>query len=43
MPMAAFFEKTWVLWWMYAVVVILRWFYVNRVADEWDVHEPESD
>jgi hypothetical protein len=23
-----FIEKTWFLWWMLAVVVILRWFYV---------------
>jgi hypothetical protein len=26
--MIPFFDKTWLLWWMFAVVVILRWFHV---------------
>jgi hypothetical protein len=26
--MISFFEKTWFLWWMFAVVVILRWHHV---------------
>ena len=30
--MLALFEKTWVLWWMLAVVVIVRWFHVLSAA-----------
>jgi hypothetical protein len=26
--MIPFLEKTWPLWWMFAAVVILRWFHV---------------
>jgi hypothetical protein len=26
--MILFLEKTWPLWWMFAIVVILRWFHV---------------
>jgi hypothetical protein len=26
--MILFLEKTWPLWWMFAVVLILRWFHV---------------
>jgi hypothetical protein len=29
-----FFAKTWFLWWMFAVVVILRWF--HRLSPETD-------
>jgi hypothetical protein len=24
-----FIEKTWYLWWMFAVIVIVRWFHVS--------------
>jgi len=27
--MIPFFEKTWFLWWIFAVVVILRWFHTQ--------------
>ena len=26
--MIPFFDKTWLLWWLFAVIVILRWFHV---------------
>jgi hypothetical protein len=26
--MIPLFDKTWLLWWLFAVVVILRWFHV---------------
>ena len=26
--LALFFEKTWLFWWMVALVVIVRWFHV---------------
>ncbi len=29
--MAAFFAKTWFLWWMLAVVIVMRWFHVAGV------------
>jgi hypothetical protein len=29
--MTLFIEKTWFLWWMFAVVLILRWFHVSSV------------
>jgi hypothetical protein len=29
--MTLFIEKTWYLWWMFAVVLILRWFHVSAV------------
>ncbi|HXM61314.1 MAG TPA: hypothetical protein VN950_10695 [Terriglobales bacterium] len=31
--MIDFFEKTWLLWWLLAGLVILRWFHGIRVAD----------
>jgi len=27
--MISFFEKTWFLWWMFAVLIILRWFHTQ--------------
>jgi hypothetical protein len=27
--MTLFIEKTWPLWWMLAVIIILRWFHVT--------------
>ena len=42
--MLAFFEKTWVLWWMLAVVVILRWFHVlSAAAPRGPSESPEHD
>ena len=42
--MLAFFEKTWVLWWRLAVVVILRRFHVLSAAAPRDPSEsPEHD
>jgi hypothetical protein len=29
--MTLFIEKTWFLWWMFAVVLILRWFHVSAL------------
>jgi hypothetical protein len=29
--MTLFIEKTWFLWWIFAVVFILRWFHVSSV------------
>jgi hypothetical protein len=34
-----FFEKTWFLWWMFAVVIILRWFHVLWAGADIDVLE----
>jgi hypothetical protein len=39
----AFMAKTWFLWWMFAIVVILRWFHalpLNTQSDALD--EPRS-
>jgi len=42
--MVAFFEHTWFLWWVIAVVAILRWFHVNSIDDVCeDSAEQESD
>jgi hypothetical protein len=41
--MLAFFAKTWVLWWMLAVVVILRWFHVLSAAAPSESPEHDSD
>lgn len=32
--MTEFFEKTWLLWWVFCIVVILRWFYLVSSAGE---------
>jgi hypothetical protein len=37
--MLALSEKTWVLWWMLAVVVIVRWFHVLSAAAPRDPYE----
>jgi hypothetical protein len=30
--MITFMEKTWFLWWMFAVVVVVRWFHVLQTT-----------
>ena len=35
--MAAFFAKTWFLWYAFAVVIIMRWFHVAGWDAEADV------
>jgi hypothetical protein len=41
--MLALFEKTWVLWWMLAVMIILRWFHVVSATAPRDPYEsPEQ-
>lgn len=37
--MILFMEKTWFLWWMFAVVVILRWFHVSSVDARYEDEE----
>jgi hypothetical protein len=32
--MIPFMEKTWLLWWMFAVVVIVRWFHALQTTQE---------
>ncbi len=32
--MIHFFESTWFLWWIFAVVVIIRWFHVVAVVNQ---------
>ena len=32
--MLQFIESTWFLWWVFAVIVILRWFHVLSVGPE---------
>jgi hypothetical protein len=34
--MAAFFAKTWFLWYAFAVVIIMRWFHVAALDSESD-------
>lgn len=42
-------DKTWLLWWMFAVVVILRWFHVlsansgSDASDSANYEEGESN
>ena len=37
--MLAFLEKTWPIWWIFATVVLLRWFHVNsQTPDDWETH-----
>jgi hypothetical protein len=38
--MIGFIEKTWFLWWVFASLVILRWFHVVRSSE---TTEPELD
>ena len=32
--MLAFLDSTWPLWWILAILVLLRWFHVNALAPE---------
>src|SRR5215472_2635850 len=32
-PVARFFEATWVLWWLFAAVVVARWCWITFVRD----------
>jgi hypothetical protein len=41
--MILFFEKTWLLWWMFAVVVILRWFHVLSADPGSDALDSPND
>jgi hypothetical protein len=38
--MAAFFAKTWFLWYAFTVVIIMRWFHVAASDVESDVQIP---
>jgi hypothetical protein len=38
--MAAFFAKTWFLWYALAVVIVMRWFHVTASDVETDVPVP---
>jgi hypothetical protein len=38
--MILFLEKTWPLWWMFAVVVILRWFHVLSANSDSHTDDP---
>jgi hypothetical protein len=38
----AFFGKTWLLWWMFAVVVILRWFHGLSAEPQTDNSDSSS-
>lgn len=31
--MARFFDETWWFWWLFALVAILRWYWINLGAD----------
>jgi hypothetical protein len=32
--MLAFLDSTWPVWWILAILVLLRWFHVNALAPE---------
>ncbi len=34
--MLTFFESTWPLWWIIAILALLRWFHVNALGSEND-------
>lgn len=34
--MLTFIENTWMLWWLIAIVAVLRWFYVSALGTEVD-------
>jgi hypothetical protein len=40
--MIVFFEKTWFLWWAFAVIVILRWFSAASVDPPVGDPEPKD-
>jgi hypothetical protein len=41
--MISFLAKTWFVWWMLAVVFILRWFHVLSAHPESDVLDSPGD
>jgi len=34
--MVRFFEETWFVWWVFAIVVIVRWFYIVSADRAWE-------
>jgi hypothetical protein len=38
--MTLFIEKTWFVWWMFAIVLILRWFHVSAVDIDAEEENP---
>jgi len=38
--MTLFIEKTWFIWWVFAVVLILRWFHVASVGIDAEEENP---
>jgi hypothetical protein len=36
--MLAFLESTWPVWWILAILVLLRWFHVNALPDDSETH-----
>ena len=32
--MASFFETTWFLWWLFALIVISRWYWITFFTDQ---------
>lgn len=44
--MILFIEKTWFLWWMLAIIIVLRWFHVvsaNPKVEGLDALAPEEE
>ncbi len=41
--MSAFFEETWFLWWILAVIIILQWFAANSVDHLWEGSSPQFE
>lgn len=33
--MAAFFENTWLFWWILAAIAVLRWLHTNSSEENW--------
>jgi hypothetical protein len=40
--MELFIEKTWFIWWAFAVVAILRWFHVSSANVRLDEETPQN-